>query len=1157
MKKNIFLLALAIIFSCQLLTAQNFITQWNVATPGSGATQLSIRTFTSGTVNYTWQQLPSGASGSGSWSGSPLTITGLPAGATIRLQIAPANFQRIFINYDADRNRLTQVEQWGSTAWTSMANAFQGCTNLQVTATDVPVLSGVSSLSQMFEGCTNLNSPANINTWNTATITNMSYMFAITSAFNQNIGNWNTAAVTNMQGMFFQAGAFDQNIGGWNTAAVTNMSLMFYQATSFNQNISSWNTAAVTNMQSMFSRAFSFNQNIGAWNTASVTDMANMFYQATSFNQNIGSWNTAAVTDMNNMFNGANTFNQNIGLWNTAAVSNMTYMFWDASAFNNGGNNAIANWTTGNVTDMSNMFAAASAFNQNIGTWNTAAVTNMANMFRQASAFNNGGSASINAWNTAAVTNMSFTFAGTTAFNQNIGSWNTAAVTDMSYMFQGASAFNQNIGSWNTAALTNMSLMFNSAIAFNQNIGSWNTAAVTDMNNMFNGANAFNRNIGSWTLNPAVDLSGLLDNSGMDCNNYSATLIGWNANPSTPNGRNLGADGRQYGTNAVAARTNLTGAKGWTITGDTPSGFSCVPINSNDFVTVWNLGLLSAPNTQITFGVATSGTVNYTWETIPAAATGSGTFTGSTATITGLPAFAIIRLSIQPANFQRINIDQGIDRAGLTLVENWGTTAWTSMQTAFRGCFNLQVTATDVPDLSGVTDMSKLFEACSILNSPGNINSWNMAAVTNMSYMFYGTSSFNQNIGTWNTAAVTNMSFMFSGASSFNQNIGSWNTAAVTDMSYMFYGASGFNQYIGLWNTTAVTDMGGMFLGASSFNQNIGSWNTAAVTNMPSMFYGASSFNQNIGSWNTATVNHMASMFFGASAFNQDIGLWNTAAVTLMNDMFNGASAFNQNIGAWALNPGVDLSNMLDNSGMDCNNYSTTLIGWSANPSTPNGRSLGATGRQYGTNAVAARTNLTGAKGWTITGDTPSGTSCPGTLPVTWLSVNGQLQNGNAITKWATASEINTDKFEIEHSTDGINYYKVGTIAAAGNSSSTTQYEFVHPSPASGRNYYRIKQIDLDGRFTYSSIIVLQNSDVKAKLIIAPNPVINTVSLFFSEAGNKTIQLISMDGRVVLTQHINGVNSTHLINMEQMPAGMYVLRLVTGKGTDTYKINKQ
>ena len=1033
MKKNVSLLALAIILSCQLLTAQNFITQWNLATPGSGATQLSIRTTTSGTVNYTWQQVPAGASGSGSWSGALLTITGLPAGATVRLQIAPANFQRIFINYDADKNRLTQIEQWGSIAWTSMANAFQGCTNLQVTATDVPDLSGVNSLQQMFEGCTNLNSPANINTWNIGAVTNLSYMFALTNAFNQNIGSWNTAAVTNMQGMFYEALAFNQNIGSWNTAAVTNMYLMFYRASAFNQNIGLWNTAAVTTMESMFSGAI-------------------------AFNQNISSWNTAAVTNMSFMFSRADAFNQNIGLWNTAAVTNM-----------------------------SAMFANTSAFNQNIGSWNTTAVTDMNNMFREAIAFNNGGSNSINNWNTAAVTNMSFMFAGASAFNQNIGSWNTTAVTDMKNMFWLASTFdnggNNSIINWNTAAVTDMRSMFQEASAFNQNIGSWNTDAVTDMSSMFSGASVFNQNIGSWALNPGVDMSNMLDNSGLDCNNYSATLIGWNANASTPNGRTLGANTLEYGTNAVAARTNLTGAKGWTITGDTPSGFSCVPINSNDFVTVWNLGLLSAPNTQITFGVATSDTVNYTWETIPAAATGSGTFSGSTATITGLPAFAIIRLSIQPANFQRINIDQGIDRAGLTLVENWGTTTWTSMQTAFRGCFNMQVTANDVPNLSGVTDLSEMFAGCTNLNSPSNINMWNTTAVTNMQNMFEFTSAFNQNIGAWNTANVDNMS--------------------------------------------------GMFANATAFNQDISSWNTATVFLMANMFNGASAFNQNIGSWNTNLVDNMASMF-------------------------SGASAFNQNLSTWILNLVVNLSNMLDNSGMDCNNYSATLIGWNANPATPNGRTLGATGRQYGTIAVAARTNLTGTKGWIITGDAPSGTACGVILPVTWLYVNGQLKNNTAIIKWATASEANTKNFEVEHSTNGINFNKVGARDAAGNSNSSTQNEFIHPSPLSGRNYYRIKQIDIDGRFSYSSVILIQRTDGKNILTIFPNPAKDVITISLNKSVAKTtLQIYNPQGQLVMQRVIAAGVLSQSLDISLLPQGMYLIQLLADGETTTAKFLKQ
>eukprot|EP00984_Skeletonema_dohrnii_P002733 scaffold945_cov103-Skeletonema_dohrnii-CCMP3373.AAC.8 len=75
-----------------------------------------------------------------------------------------------------------------------------------------------------------------------------------------------------------------------------------------------------------------------------------------------------------------------------------------------------------------------------------------------------------------------------------------------------------------------------------------------------------------------------------------------------------------------------------------------------------------------------------------------------------------------------------------------------------------------------------------------DISGWNVGQVTDMTRMFYGTSSFNQDLSKWNTSSVTAMNAMFDGASSFDGNISSWNTAAVTDMFQMFYGASSFNQ---------------------------------------------------------------------------------------------------------------------------------------------------------------------------------------------------------------------------------------------------------------------------------------------------------------------------------------------------------------------------
>ena len=79
--------------------------------------------------------------------------------------------------------------------------------------------------------------------------------------------------------------------------------------------------------------------------------------------------------------------------------------------------------------------------------------------------------------------------------------------------------------------------------------------------------------------------------------------------------------------------------------------------------------------------------------------------------------------------------------------------------------------------------------------------------------------------------------------------INTWNVSAITDMSLLFQNDDTFNEQISNWDTSNVTTMQGMFKRASSFNQDIGSWDTSNVTNMGGMFWDASSFNQDISSW--------------------------------------------------------------------------------------------------------------------------------------------------------------------------------------------------------------------------------------------------------------------------------------------------------------------
>ena len=113
-----------------------------------------------------------------------------------------------------DVARLDSVTQWGANKWMSLEGAFRHCSRMDVTATDVPDLSGISgnkSLNFMFEGCENLVYNSTINNWITTGVTDMSGMFSGAKAFNQPLDGWDVSNVKYMASMFFKAETFNQD----------------------------------------------------------------------------------------------------------------------------------------------------------------------------------------------------------------------------------------------------------------------------------------------------------------------------------------------------------------------------------------------------------------------------------------------------------------------------------------------------------------------------------------------------------------------------------------------------------------------------------------------------------------------------------------------------------------------------------------------------------------------------------------------------------------------------------------------------------------------------------------------------------------------------------------------------------------------------------
>jgi gliding motility-associated-like protein len=361
--------------------------------------------------------------------------------------------------------------------------------------------------------------------------------------------------------------------------------------------------------------------------------------------------------------------------------------------------------------------------------------------------------------------------------------------------------------------------------------------------------------------------------------------------------------------------------------------FLLFPLTSSaqSFITTWktdNPGTSSA--TQITIPTTGAGyNYNIIWSEV-GNPTNTGSLLGITGTITlNFPSTGIYRVEID-GQFPRIFFNAASflpdgDSHKLLTVEQWGSIAWTSMDRAFSGCVNLRINAADAPDLSGVTNLTRMFYQAVAMND--NINHWNVSTITDMSGLFRDAESFNQPLNNWDVSNVSNMNELFYFASVFNQPIGNWNVGNVINMSSMFGGAYSFNQDIGAWDVSKVETMNQMFAATDNFNQDIGSWDVGSVTTMVGMFNSAEVFNQDIGGWNISSVTSMDAMFSGAVAFAQDITGWDVSGVTSMNYMFNNHPTFNQDISGWNVSSVTDMRSMFERATAFNQNISSWDVG--------------------------------------------------------------------------------------------------------------------------------------------------------------------------------------------------------------------------------------
>jgi hypothetical protein len=176
-------------------------------------------------------------------------------------------------------------------------------------------------------------------------------------------------------------------------------------------------------------------------------------------------------------------------------------------------------------------------------------------------------------------------------------------------------------------------------------------------------------------------------------------------------------------------------------------------------------------------------------------------------------------------------------------------------------------------------------------------------------------------------------------------------------------------------------------------------------------------------------------------------------------------------------------------------------------------------------------------------------------LPLTFISARAFKKNKGVEVEWNTAKEKNVDVYKIEESRDGVYFDPAGSVDAIAAGSGTNRYQWFDAAPPTGQDYYRIRAIDLDGKFSYSQIMAVTIAEDE-RISVYPNPVKRGLNL----------QLKLNDNRVRKIEIINGVGQvlfvrTGILQGElsiPVPAnwtpGQYWLRVVSEGGVATQKI---
>ncbi len=904
------------------------------------------------------------------------------------------DFPRIyFSNLAVDKDKILSIDQWGTIKWTSMQNAFFGCSKLTISDdAGAPDLSKVTVLNNMFAD-TNINTTGNLNSWDVSNVRSFYRMFISCPNFNQPLDQWDVSNANSLRGIFHHAINFNQDISDWNVGKCTNFAQMFLTADDrihlFNQDISGWNVGEfVTDTQniemySMFKNAKNFNADLSNWDVSRVSNFNQMFYNTLSFDYNLGRWDISNATNMELMFGGVTLSKENydntlIG-WATLNASetaipieltfdagNSMYCFGAAAkelltsdpyrwVITDGGRLAcnttdffITTWETTSANESITIPTTGNGYHYDVD-WGDGTAS-----------FGHTGNATheYNSVKTYTVRikgdfpRIYFNNTGDKAKIKSIEQWGNNPWASMEDAFNNCSNLELNaIDTPNLSGVTSLKNMFKNCKKLVDNgkqMDIWDVSSVTNMSSMFYSATIFDENITSWNVGKVTDFSNMFNRCA-----FNQPIGSWNIGEYATGTINM--EGMFLGANSLFNQDIST----WDMS--KVASVKTMFLFNKDFdqpLGAWDISNM-VDMSEMFFGAGLS-SENYDTTLI-----GWATLTvGETQIPSGIALNAGTSqycFGLEAKNF--LTDDNGLNwtindnGASCDLSDAFITTWETTMADenitipTTGGGYNYTVDWGDGTIETGLTEDA--------------IHVYKVAKTHTIKIMgdFPRFSSFKnlhsarqlRTVEQWGTIAWRTMDGAFLRCNNLRVlATDAPDLSNVTSLSQMFRNCSNLQSPdFSNWDTSNITNMGFMFTHATNFNGNISTWDVGKVVNFSTMLLGAVGFNQNISSWN--------------------IGEHVTGTIT-MNSMLIDTENFDQNLGAWNLEKVTDISGILNNSGISTTNYDATLIGWAANPNTPSALHLLAFNVTY-CFGETARDTLTDPNGlnWSIS---DGGASC-------------------------------------------------------------------------------------------------------------------------------------------------------------------------------------